>query len=93
MKFLKQIDHIKDRYAESTILENENLLTRARLIRKNLIADGQLKSLITFKRNFILIFGGFKESALNFSFAKLKNKLTRAKYKRIRYLDSESIVI
>jgi hypothetical protein len=92
VKFSEQIDHIKGRHAESAVLESENLLARAGSARKDLIADGQPKSLVTFRRNFTLIFGGPKESALDSSSAKSRNKLTRARCERIRCLDPESIV-
>jgi len=63
------------------ILKSKNLLARTKLTYKNLIINSQLKSLIIFKRNFILIFRNPKESMFDFSSIKLRNKLTRIKYK------------
>ena len=50
-------------------------------------------SLYFFRKNFILIFEGFKDSVFDLNIIKSRNKQTRVKYKQIYYLNFNIIII
>jgi hypothetical protein len=86
VKFSEVIDHFKDGHTEWVLGERKRLENRADLARADLVATGTPKSLAIFRKNLALIFEGPKDSALDSSAVKSRNKQTRARCGRIRSL-------
>jgi hypothetical protein len=92
-KFSEVTDHFKDVHTEWVLGEGKGLKNRADLAHADLIATGIPKNLATFRRNFALIFEGPKDSALDSSTIKSRNKQTRARCGRIRSLSPSAIIV
>jgi hypothetical protein len=78
VKFSEVTDHFKDGHTEWVLGEGKRLENRADLAHADLIATGIPKSLATFRKNLALIFEGPKDSALDSSTVKSRNKQTCA---------------
>ena len=93
VKFSEVTDHFKDGHTEWLLGEGKRLGNRADLAHADLIATGIPKSLATFRKNLALIFEGPKDSALDSSTVKSRNKQTRARCGRIRCLNPSAIIV
>jgi len=91
-RFSDQVDQLKGEHGDWVEGEGKKLVSRAESARLNLIADGQPKSVATFRRNFTLFFEGPIDSALDSSAVRSRNKQTRKRCERIRCLSPSGII-
>ncbi|MCJ1479234.1 hypothetical protein MMC13_007919 [Lambiella insularis] len=91
-RFSNQVDQLRGEYVDWAEGEGQRLASRAESACANLIADGQPKSVATFRRNLTLIFQGPVDSALDSSSIRSRNKQTRKRCERIRCLTPGGIL-
>ena len=83
VKVIKQIKCLEERYAEQIYKKGRKFLLQTKAIKKSIIENKQLRSIIAFKKNIVLIFKGLKDSTLNPGWITLRNKQIYIKYKLI----------
>lgn len=87
-----KIDHLKKDYVKWTEGKNKVLAAQTVSAREHLIAHGRSKSSATFRRNITLFFDDFKDSSIDSSSIKSRNKLTRIRCEWIRCLSPHEII-
>ena len=80
---MERIERLKKRYAEQIYKKDRKFLLQVKAIRKSIIENKQLRSIIAFRKNIVLIFKGLKDFAFNPGWITLKNKQMCIRYKLI----------
>lgn len=91
-KVADKIDHLKEDYVKWTEEEGKALAAQAVSAREYLIVHGRPKGAATFRRNITLFFDGPKDSPIDSSSVKSRNKLTRTRCEWIRCLSPHGII-
>ena len=91
-KVADKIDYLKEDYVQWTEGEGKALAAQAVSARENLVAHGRPKGPATFRRNITLFFDGPKDSPIDSSSVKSRNKLTRTRCEWIRCLSPHGII-
>ncbi len=91
-KVADKIDHLKKDHVKWTEGEGKVLAAQAVSAREHLIAHGRPKGPATFRRNITLFFDGPKDSPIDSSSVKSRNKLTRTRCEWIRCLSPHGII-
>lgn len=91
-KVADKIDHLKEDYVKWTEEEGKTLAAQAVSAREYLIVHGRPKGPATFRRNITLFFDGPKDSPIDSSSVKSRNKLTRTRCEWIRCLSPHGII-
>ena len=91
-KVADKIDHLKEDYVKWTEKEGKALTAQAVSAREYLITHGRPKGPATFRRNITLFFDGPKDSPIDSSSVKSRNKLTSTRCEWIRCLSPHGII-
>ncbi|MCJ1344894.1 hypothetical protein MMC31_003099 [Peltigera leucophlebia] len=91
-KIADKIDILKEDRVKWVEKEGETLAAQAVSAREKLLAHGKPPSPATFRRNITLFFDGPKDSPIDPSSAKSKNKLARIRCAQIRCLSHHGII-
>jgi hypothetical protein len=92
VRFSEQLDRFKSEHTDWSLHEGSEIVSQAKTVTAELIANGQPRSMAIFRRNLSLIFDGPKGSALDSSSARSRNKVTSARCKRICRLEPKGIL-
>ena len=91
-KIANQFDLLKQNSIDWTAKEGNALVTKAVSAREDIVAHGSPKGSATFKRNMVLFFDGPKDSPIDSSSTKSRNRVIRARCESIRYLSPHAII-
>lgn len=91
-KVADKIDHLKKNYVKWTEEKSKILAIQAVSAREHLIAHERSKGSATFRRNITLFFDDSKDSSIDSSSIKSRNKLTCIRCEWIRCLSSHEII-
>ena len=91
-KIADKIDDLKQNSIDWTLGEGKKLAAQAVSAREDIIARGRPRGPAAFRRNFVQFFDGPKDSPIDSSATRSRNKLTRARCELIRCLSPHAII-